>query len=103
MTVTDPIEVWDNVAIGAGAASDPVPCSGYVRKTLYFLTSLGGDITVEVDPTGRGGWMTLYGEAAIGVRAATNPWMFSTEYVFVYLRVTFSAAATVTLIVARGT
>jgi len=99
-TVSD--KLWDNESISASSVTDAYICKGYKRKTIYFLTDTDGDITVEIDPDGNGNWMTLYSESAIGVRNATNPWMFSTEYEFWQLRVKFSAAATVSCWVALG-
>lgn len=97
-----PLIPWDNVAIGAGATSNVVWCRGYARKSIYFLTNTDGNITIAVDPTGEGDWVTIVQDNAIGVCAATNPYSKLIEYGFTYLRVTFSAAATVTLMIVRS-
>ena len=102
MGSTRPRLLWDNEAIGIGETTEIVPCDGYSRKSVYFLTDTTGDITVEIDPDGGGTWITLFTEAGIGVRAAANPWAFGTEFEFIYLRVTFSVAATVTCWVVTG-
>jgi len=96
-------KLWDNETLGVGGDTTiPAICKGYKRKNIYFLTDTNGDITIEIDPDGGGNWMTLHSETAIGVRGTTNPWVFSTEYEFWQLRVSFSAAATVSCWIVRG-
>ena len=100
--VDHPLKPWNNVAIGAGATCNVIWCRGYARKSIYFLTNTDGNITIAVDPTGGGDWVTIVQDNAIGVRAAANPYTRLIEYGFTYMRVTFSAAATVTLMVDRS-
>lgn len=102
MGSTRPWKPWDNVLIGAGDVTDPVPCDGFEDKSIYFLTDTDGDIDIQVDPDGEGTWIDLHSAAAIGVRDEDDPWLHRTEYDFIYLRVKFSAAATVTCWVVLG-
>lgn len=102
MGSTHPVRLWNNEAIGVNEVTVAVPCDGYRSKTVYFLTDTNGNITIDVDPDGEGMWIRLNQDVGIGVRAVTNPYMYRTEHDFIYLRVQFSAAATVTCWVVRG-
>lgn len=102
MGSTLPNKLWDAKVIAINEQTAVVPCDGYRSKTVYFLTNTNGDITIDIDPDGVGTWIRLNQDTAIGVRAVTNPYMYRTEHDFIYLRVQFSVAATVTCWVVRG-
>jgi len=109
--VTHPEVLWDNVSISGGETSPPSNVMGYRKFTIYFLTDTDGDITIEGDPSGEGGivdpnddtrhWLEIDSASAIGVRDYRDPWETLYEDDLAFVRVSFSAAANVTLVVVR--
>jgi len=82
---------WKDLTIEADAYTALVRADGFVRKTIQFVASAAGTLTVEIDVVGDGDWRTL----ATASITADTPWTLTTEAIFFTMRLKFSAAATV--------
>ena len=106
MGVTHPFKAWANEVVVGGTPCQVIPCGGYRSKTFILLTSIDGDVTVEIEPgcepISTKEWFTLHTDLAIGIRTAANAWVWRSEHDFMEARVSFSVDATLTLIAIRG-
>jgi len=63
-----------------------VPCTGFSRKTVYLLSTQGGNAYVEIDPVGQNQWNEFYGEKV----AANKFWKYTTNEGFDRIRLKFA-------------
>lgn len=80
---------WSDQAISAGEAS--YPFYGFGRKTIRMLSDTDGDMTLQLDD-GRGSWVDL---DTVSLTANDAQW-YQTTHSQMFMRLKFSAAATVT-------
>ncbi len=81
---------WYEETILAAAVS--YPFWGYGKKTIWFETDTNGNLTIEADFVGTGSWKEVHVEVVVG----GTPVIFSVDYHARFMRLTFSAGATVT-------
>jgi hypothetical protein len=82
--------LWYNKSISAGESSEPLITAGWREVTVTFTSSATGNLTVEVDPTGDGGWEEYL------TRYSTTREVITIDEHFARIRLKFSTAATVT-------
>jgi hypothetical protein len=85
---------WSSTSISAGAETDPIPMLGYSSALIYFLSNAAGTLTILVDMNGNGDWQTY--DTVSNVSANTPVWYPLGTTNFARLKLSFSAAATVT-------
>jgi hypothetical protein len=83
--------VWNNASISAGDTTYGVICAGYGKKSIYFLSSVAGVLTVQVREPG-GDWRN-YDSIKVNANELT-PYIITGD--FEAFRLTFDTAATVT-------
>jgi len=83
--------VWDSESVSGGTYGYSwVNALNHDRVTIHFTSDTSGDLTVEVDPDGQGGWRELY------TRSGVTEDVTQTSYDFTHLRAKFSVDATLT-------
>jgi hypothetical protein len=85
---------WANTSISAGAVTDPIPMLGYGSALIYFISNTAGTLTISVDMLGDGDWRTY--DTVSNVSANSPVWYPMSTTNFARLKLSFSAAATVT-------
>jgi len=92
ITKTGVNTVWDSESVTGGTYGYSwVNALNHDRITIHFTSDTSGDLTVEVDPDGQGGWRELY------TRSSITEDVTQTSYDFTHLRAKFSVDATLTL------
>ncbi len=95
---TDPFPDWDALAIAGGDATLGVNVTGYANKTIYFISSVQGTLTIQVlEPDG----VTWRDFDMLGVTAEMLR-SYQMEEQATQVRLSFSEAATVSAWMARG-
>jgi len=97
-TATTPstFNLWENQVIGAAEETDPIPIYGFKNTDIYFKSNANGTLTILVDVRGNGTFET-YDTMAIVANVFT-PYPMTGHPI--YLKLRFSAIATVTARVA---
>jgi len=86
---------WSSQSISGGDTT--YPFNGEGTKTIYFTSDTSGDLTVQMNPTGRSGdWFDLF------TRTGITSTVEQTSYEAFQMRLKFSAAATVTATVVQS-
>jgi len=67
--------------------TEPIPCAGYARKTVYLTSDQHGTLDILIDPDGRGSYLPI----ASGLEVKRKiPFIYSTDLAASWLRLRFA-------------